>query len=155
MIITETSMILGFPDDTKETIQATIDRAKELCPDFAHFLAISPWPYADIYADLEPYIEDKDYRNYNLVNPVIKPKNMTRYEVDEAIIEGYKQFYMGRFGNILSIKDSFVKSYMLTAIKRMMEHSFIREKIGRLDKGMPEEMKKLLAGMTSSPPDIS
>lgn len=154
-IITETSMILGFPDDTKQSLLETIERAKLLNPDFAHFLAIAPWPYADIYQELEPYVEEYDYRHYNLVDPVIKPKNMTRKEVDEAIVDGYRQFYMGRFDNILEIKDTFIRDYMLTAVKRMMEHSFIREKIGRLDQGMPEEMKKILASMASSAPEKS
>ena len=41
-IITETSMILGFPDDTPESIERTIELAREYNPDFAHFLAIAP-----------------------------------------------------------------------------------------------------------------
>lgn len=152
-IITETSMILGFPDDTKQSIGKTIARAKELNPDFAHFLAIAPWPYADIYKELEPYIEERDYRRYNLVDPVIKPTLMTRQEVDEAIVDGYRQFYMGRFNEILAIEDEFIRRYMLTAVKRMMEHSFIREKIGRLDHGMPKEMQKILADISHSSPE--
>ena len=143
-IITETSMILGFPNDTPETISETIKLAQEYNPDFAHFLAIAPWPYADIYEDLKPYIEEKNYRKYNLIEPIIKPKNMTRKEVDQAIIEGYRVFYMGKFKEIMATKDEFVKDYLLTAVKRMMQHSFIREKLGRLDQKMPEEMKEML-----------
>lgn len=144
-IITETSMILGFPDDTAESVQETIRLAQEFNPDFAHFLAITPWPYADIYADLKPSITVTDYRRYNLIEPVIKPAAMTLAEVDLAIIDGYRQFYMGKFAEILATRDDFKRRYLLTAVKRMMQHSFIRKKLGDLGQEMPAEMRRLLA----------
>lgn len=143
-IVTETSMILGFPDDTRESVQETIRLAQEFNPDFAHFLAIAPWPYADIYPELQPYIEVTDYRRYNLIDPVIKPREMTRAQVDQAIIDGYRQFYMGKFAEILAIEDGFKRRYMLTAVKRMMQHSFIQKKLGDLGQEMPAEMRRLI-----------
>jgi anaerobic magnesium-protoporphyrin IX monomethyl ester cyclase len=129
-IISETSMILGLPDDTPESIQRTIDAVKEYNPDFAHFLAIAPWPYSDIYKELEPYIEDRDYTKYNLIDPVVKPKAMTREDVDRAIINGYREFYMNKF-------------IEMNAMKRMMSNSFIKKKLGMLGE-MPEEIRAII-----------
>lgn len=142
-IITETSLILGFPDDTEESIQRTIERAKEFNPDFAHFLAIAPWPYADIYEELRPFVEIFDYRRYNLIDPVIKPKAMTLEDVDRAIVNGYRDFYMSKFLEMLETGDEFKKDYLLRAMKLMMSNSFIRKKIGMLG-DMPEEIKTIL-----------
>ncbi|MFC1769973.1 cobalamin-dependent protein [Nitrospirota bacterium] len=142
-ILTETSMILGFPDDTPESIQRTIDTVREQNPDFGHFLALAPWPYADIYKEMEPYIAIKDYREYNLVTPVIKPKNMTLEEVDEAIIAGYRDFYMNKFMQMQNTKDEFVRDYMMKAMKRMMSNSFIKKKLGMAGE-MPKEMQDII-----------
>lgn len=142
-IITETSMILGFPDDTPESIQRTIEQVTEYNPDFAHFLAIAPWPYADIYKELEPFVEVRDYTKYNLVDPVIKPKNMTLKQVDEQIINGYRSFYMGKYVDMLECKDEFRRDYLMKAMKRMMSNSFIKKKIG-MSGEMPEEIRKII-----------
>jgi anaerobic magnesium-protoporphyrin IX monomethyl ester cyclase len=147
-IITETSMILGFPDETKESIDRTIEQALIYNPDFAHFLAITPWPYADIYKELEPYVAEHDYRKYNLVDPIIKPKAMSLEQVDQAILDGYRRFYMGKFKEMLDERDDFKRKYMFNAINRMMNHSFIRKKMGMEGGKMPEEIRRIVESDT-------
>jgi len=144
-IITETSMILGFPDETEESIARTLELAMEFNPDMAHFLAIAPWPYADIYKDLEPFIEVRDYRKYNLIDPIIKPRNMTLQELDKAIVDCYRAFYMNRYAEMmLQERDEFKKKYMVTAMKLMMSNSFIKKKIGATMSEMPEEVRRII-----------
>lgn len=142
-IITETSMILGFPDETWQSIERTLELAIEYNPDFAHFLAIAPWPYSDIYEDLKEYIAVRDYRKYNLIDPVIKPKNMTLEELDRAIVECYRRFYMGKYMEMLTEKDSFKRNYMITSMRLMMSNSFIKKKIGGF-KEIPEEVRRII-----------
>ena len=143
-IITETSMILGMPNETPESIERTIEAAIAYNPDFCHFLAICPWPYADMYEELKPYIETRDYRKYNLIDPVIKPEKMTLKQVDEAIVECYRRFYMGKLHQLKDMKDPFRKGYLLAAMKRVMQNSFLVNKIGSLGDQMPEHVKKAI-----------
>jgi len=143
-IITETSMILGFPDDTEDSIARTLELAMEFNPDFAHFLAIAPWPYSDIYEDLKDYVAVKDYRKYNLIDPIIKPKNMTLEELDRAIVDCYRAFYMGKYAEMMEEKDEFKKKYMMTSMKLMMSNSFIRKKLGDMVGEMPEEVRRII-----------
>lgn len=143
-IITETSMILGFPDEDMETIEKTLSLAIDFNPDFAHFLALAPWPYSDIYGELKDFIEVHDYTKYNLIDPVIKPKKLTLKELDAAIIECYRGFYMMKFAEMMEEKDLFKKQYMLTSMKLMMSNSFIKKKIGDFHQ-MPEEMRRIIA----------
>lgn len=131
-IITETSFILGFPQETKDSIERTLSLAKHYNPDFAHFLALAPWPYADMYGEMKPYIVEKDYRKYNLIDPVIKPEAMTLQEIDRAIISCYQQFYMGKMTEIMTSEDRFKKDYLIRSMKLMMSSSFIKDKIGNL-----------------------
>jgi len=143
-IITETSMILGFPDETEDTIARTLELAIEFNPDFAHFLALAPWPYSDIYEDLKEYVVVRDYRKYNLIDPILKPKNMTLEELDRAIVDCYRAFYMNRYAEMsLEEKDEFKKQYMMTSMRLMMSNSFIKKKIGMIGE-MPEEVKKII-----------
>jgi anaerobic magnesium-protoporphyrin IX monomethyl ester cyclase len=143
-IITETSMILGFPDETEDSIARTLELAMEFNPDMAHFLAIAPWPYADIYPDLKPYIVVHDYRKYNLIDPILKPKNMTLAELDRAIVDCYRAFYMNRYAEMtLQERDGFKKKYMMTAMRLMMSNSFIKKKIGAIGE-MPPDVRKII-----------
>ena len=76
---------LATPPSAPRVIAATIELAKHYNPDMAFFLAIAPWPYAELYPQLEPYVATKDYRKYNLVEPVVKPKNMTLQELERDL----------------------------------------------------------------------
>ncbi len=147
-IITETSMILGFPDETWDSIRETLSLVIDYNPDFAHFLAIAPWPYSDIYEDLKPYIQVRDYRKYNLIDPIIKPKQMSLEEIDQAIVDCYRAFYMNKYVQMMEETDNFRKEYLLRAMKLMMANSFIKKKLGNLGGQMPEEIKTILNGVS-------
>jgi anaerobic magnesium-protoporphyrin IX monomethyl ester cyclase len=143
-IITETSMILGYPDETEKKIAKTLELAIDFNPDFAHFLAIAPWPYADIYKDLKDHIAVTDYRKYNLIDPIVKPDAMTLEELDKAIVDCYRAFYMNKYAEMkVEEKDEFKKKYMITSMRMMMSNSFIKKKMGSLGE-IPEEVKKII-----------
>lgn len=142
-MITETSFILGFPDETKKSIGKTLKLSKVYNPDFAHYLALAPWPYADMYKELKPYIVDTDYRKYNLIDPVIKPKKMTLKEIDWAIIDCYRSFYMGKFKEIVTMKDEFKRRYLFASMKLIMNSSFIVDKLGALGT-IPPQVEALM-----------
>ncbi len=142
-MITETSFLLGFPHETKESVAKTLKLSKIYNPDFAHYLALAPWPYAAMYKELEPYIEVRDYKKYNLVDPVIKPEKMTLKQIDWAIIDSYRSFYMGKLKEIMTLKDEFKKLYLIRSMKLIMNSSFIVDKLGSLGE-MPPQVKALL-----------
>lgn len=142
-IVSETSFVLGFPDETPDKIRRTLELAKEYDPDNAHFLAITPWPYADLWRDLEPYVVTRDYRKYNLIDPVVRPKAMTLADVDNAIVDCYRSFYTSKALSVFSDKNSARREYMLRSMKLIMASSFVRKKMAS-GKGMPPEIRALL-----------
>ncbi|MFZ3072618.1 MAG: radical SAM protein [Thermodesulfobacteriota bacterium] len=143
-IITETSMILGLPSETKDSIEETLRLAIEYNPDFCHFLAIAPWPYADMYEDLKSRIRVFDYKKYNLIDPIVEPDAMTLAEIDKAIVDCYRRFYMGKLKEVFSLKDEFKRNYMLEAMRLMMTNSFLVNKIGDLGR-IPEEVERYMS----------
>ena len=116
----------------------------------AHFLAITPWPYSDLWESTKDYIEVWDYSKYNLIEPIIAPEAMSLREIDEAIIRCYRDFYMPKMADFRKFPDAFRRDYMLSSMKLIMKSSFIVEKLGRL--GMPEAMRKILAQTGPSNP---
>ena len=148
-MITETSFILGFPHETRESIKTTLELSKLYNPDFAHYLALAPWPYADMYGEMKPFIVEKDYRKYNLIDPVIKPREMTTQEIDRAIISCYQQFYMGKMTEIVAMQDLFKRDYLIRSMKLMMASSFIKDKLGSLGV-IPPQVQELLKKVEQS-----
>ncbi len=145
-MISETSLVLGLPTDTPETIESTFELACHYNPDLAFFLTIAPWPYADMYADLEPHIVSRDYEDYNLVAPVVKPIAMTTDELMAQIIDCYRRFYMGKLAKVPSMSKA-KRDYFLVTMKLLMENSYLKQFMGGLGT-MPEEVKRLMATLT-------
>ena len=62
-IVSEASFMLGFPDETTASVKSTFQLAQHYNPDNANFLAVTPWPYADMYTDVRQYIREPITRN--------------------------------------------------------------------------------------------
>ncbi len=142
-LVSETSFVLGFPHETPEHVRETLALAKDYDPDFAHFLAIAPWPYAAMWKDLEPHVVSRDWRRYNLIDPVVKPVAMTLRDVDDAIIDCYRSFYFSKGTQLLAMRPGFRRDYVYRSMKLIMQSSFVKKKM--LGRAMPEEVKNLLA----------
>jgi len=139
-IISETSFVLGMPDDTPQSIAAAVKLAKYYNPDLAFFLAIAPWPYSDIYPELAPYIEEFDYSKYNLIEPIVKPIGMTREELNKHLLAAFKEFYMDKLGHIEEMSE-FKKNYMIDVTRLLINDSYLSNQM----KGeMPPNVRKLI-----------
>jgi anaerobic magnesium-protoporphyrin IX monomethyl ester cyclase len=144
-MISETSFILGLPDDTPEIIEATFKLAQHYDPDLAFFLTIAPWPYADNYGELKPYIISTDYEDYNLVAPVVKPKAMSKQELMDTVIDCYRRFYMGKLKRVPTMTPG-KREYFMVTMKLLMENSYLKQYMGGLG-DMPDEVKRLMGNL--------
>lgn len=94
------------------------------------FLFLTPWPYADMYGDLEPFIEVWDLAKYNLVEPVIRPRAMSRQELFQQVIGCYRQFYINKLPQWFELKDDFRRNYLIRSMLVMLKRSFLKEHHG-------------------------
>lgn len=142
-IVSETSFVLGMPDDTPESMEKTLELAKYYNPDMAFFLAIAPWPYSEIYPSLKDHIEVWDYSRYNLVEPVIKPKNMTLKEVQDWLGKASREFFTHKM-NTLGDMTPKKREFMIKVIHIIATSSYLAKTM----KGtMPEDIKRMLEKM--------
>lgn len=149
-MITETSFVIGFPWETRETINATLKLAQEYNPDFAHFLAITPWPYAEMYPEMKPHIEIWDYGKYNLVEPIIKPEEMTISEIRGQLVDCYRRYYMHKAPEFFSQPDKFKKEYLKISMRLIMKNSFLTELIK--SSGQENTFSRMFDAMTGKHP---
>lgn len=130
-IISETSFVMGMPDETLDSMAHTIELAKFYDPDMAFFLAITPWPYADLYQEVEKHIVVRDYRKYNLVEPVIKPEALELDQVREQLFRGFREFYMGKMKR-MPFMPAWKQTFMKSLMKLLMEHSYLKDQMAGL-----------------------
>jgi anaerobic magnesium-protoporphyrin IX monomethyl ester cyclase len=140
-IVSETSFVLGMPDDTKDSIRNTVELAKFYNPDLAFFLAIAPWPYSEIYPMLKDRIAVRDYSRYNLVEPVVKPKEMALEEVASELGRASRDFYMHKMKNLDRMSPK-KREFMVKVVHIIATSSYLA---GAMKGAMPEEVKKMLA----------
>jgi anaerobic magnesium-protoporphyrin IX monomethyl ester cyclase len=145
-MLSETSFVLGFPHETKETIQETLRLAKWYDPDMAHFLCITPWPYADLWNEMKDRIRVRDYSQYNLIEPIVEPHALSLRDLDAAIVACYRDFYMGKMLDFQAYPDEFRRQYMGSSMKLIMKSSFLIKKIGSL--AIPAMMREKLTTST-------
>ncbi len=129
-IVSEASFMLGFPDETGDSVKRTFQLARYYNPDNANFLAVTPWPYADMYPAVREYVRERDYAKYNLVDPIIEPKTMSLHQVEVAIVDCYRKFYMGKIIEVMTMKDYFKRGCLMRFTKLFMGSSFVFKKLG-------------------------
>jgi anaerobic magnesium-protoporphyrin IX monomethyl ester cyclase len=131
-MLSETSFVLGFPHETEASVQRTLELALDYDPDMAHFLCITPWPYADLWHEMRDRVRVRDYSKYNLIDPVVAPRAMSLRQVDLAIIRCYRDFYMKKMREYGDYPDPFRREYMLASMKLILKSSFLAKKMAKL-----------------------
>ncbi|UZQ54824.1 magnesium-protoporphyrin IX monomethyl ester anaerobic oxidative cyclase [Trichothermofontia sichuanensis B231] len=112
-ILAEVQFIMGLPNETPETIAETYRMARDWQADMTNWNMYTPWPFAELFKDLEDRVEIRDYSHYNFVTPIIKPDNMTREEVLRGVLGNYAKFYMHKTIEYWFEKDPFKRRYLL------------------------------------------
>jgi anaerobic magnesium-protoporphyrin IX monomethyl ester cyclase len=145
-MVSETSFVLGTPEETTASIRKTVELAKWYAPDMAFFLALTPWPYADIAPQLESRIATRDYRRYNLVEPVMKPDNMTMEELQGELHRATGHFFHDKFKNLAKLPPE-KRGFMVRVLKLLIENSYLGREMRHMASGaqMPESVKAMLA----------
>jgi len=91
--------MIGFPDETKETIKRTVDFAIKIDPTYVQFSLITPYPHTQMFTDYldQGLLLEKDWSKYNYIgesaSPIIKTKYLSSSELHEEYRKAIKRFY--------------------------------------------------------------
>jgi radical SAM superfamily enzyme YgiQ (UPF0313 family) len=90
--------LVGSPWETKASFKKTLDFAKALPLDFAHFNKFVPLPGSDIYKNLiaggHKFNFDQGFYINNHQSLAYLPEGFTRQEYTSALNAAYKNFYL-------------------------------------------------------------
>ena len=142
-IMTEASFMIGFPNETKESVDQTISEALRLNPDIAVFPIITPMPFTPLYKEMKDRIRVFDYSKYNLMTPIIEPYAMSLDQVSRELARCYMTFYGKKMQEVMQLEDGFKRRYMLSAFKAMMKDFHKHFDFGGEE--MPHDMPEMAA----------
>ena len=121
-----TSFILGYPGETEEDMNRTIDFSTKLDADYCQYSILTPFPGTPVYSELlkKGLIDNDDWHEYTVLKPVLKYNEMG---LKKSMIEGklamaYLKFYTRP-------KYLLKHSHMIKVMLQTVVRSFILPKI--------------------------
>jgi len=92
---TVTPVIFGIPGETYEEGLQTIKWCIDNDTDVVNFHALSPFPGADLYENVEKYgtIPTTDFQDFSFEGCAFVPYTMTREQVQELRVQAFRRFY--------------------------------------------------------------
>lgn len=122
------AFMLGSPGETVEAMHKTIGYAIDLGIDYAMFNITTPFPGTRLYeqSESEGWLEHRDWKRYDLSQPVLNLPTASRDQVKAAYGRAYLRFYLrpkyflSRLG--LRKKGERVHSDRLGIKEKMSEH---------------------------------
>lgn len=102
-IVTAAFYVLGFGEDTWESISATIDYSTELGSTVAQFKILTPYPGTPLFKRMEPTIREDDWEQFDGFTPTFEHPGLSRAELQFLLGSAYTRFYM---------RPSFLANYL-------------------------------------------
>ena len=92
-----TSFILGYPGETEEDMDKTINFSTKLDSDYSQFSILTPFPGTPIYNDLieKNLIDNDEWNKYTVLKPILKYSEMglSKKMVERKLATAYLKFY--------------------------------------------------------------
>ena len=92
-----TSFILGYPGETEDDINKTIDFSTKLDSDYCQYSILTPFPGTPIYNELmeKDLIDNEDWHDYTVLKSVLKYDEMglNKKMVERKLATAYLKFY--------------------------------------------------------------
>ncbi len=92
-IRTVAGFMVGFPDDTSQSILDVLNYARVVNPTFANFNIVTPYPGTGFYQEVKDRIGSHDYSKYSVYQPVMQYTNLTMGQVAELHGRCFSKFY--------------------------------------------------------------
>jgi anaerobic magnesium-protoporphyrin IX monomethyl ester cyclase len=127
-IFSHAMFVIGSRKDNAESIEQLRRFSLDLCPDFAIYTALTPFPgtaYHDT-AMKNGWIEDENYSHYDMVHAIMPTETLSRREVQEELYKCYRAFYGSITKNIAGV---FSKNKLKRTLYRHMAGQGVLKKL--------------------------
>jgi radical SAM superfamily enzyme YgiQ (UPF0313 family) len=93
-IVTAAFYVLGFAEDTWESIGATIEYAIDLGSTVAQFKILTPYPGTPLYKRMLPTITETDWERFDGFTPTFTHPSLSHEQLKVLLGSAYTQFYV-------------------------------------------------------------
>jgi tRNA A37 methylthiotransferase MiaB len=92
-IRTVAGFMIGFPEDTEQSIMGVLKYAKQVNPTFANFNVVTPYPGTEFFQIVKDQIANFDFTQYNVYTPVMKYQHLTPQQVTNLHAKCFSKYY--------------------------------------------------------------
>ena len=92
-IRTVAGFMVGFPEDTEQSILGVLQYARQVNPTYANFNIVTPYPGTEFFNHVKNDIENFDFSHYSVYEPILKYKHLTRQKVAALHAQCMRKFY--------------------------------------------------------------
>jgi radical SAM superfamily enzyme YgiQ (UPF0313 family) len=92
-IRTVAGFMVGFPQDTEQSIKRVLAYAREVNPTYANFNIVTPYPGTEFFEQIKDRIGDFDFGKYDVYQAVLKYEHLTPQRVMELHGWCFEKFY--------------------------------------------------------------
>ena len=85
--------LVGFPEDTKESILNVLHYARVLNPTVANFNVVTPYPGTEFFSQVKDQVAHFDFSEYDEYTPVMKYHHLTADQVAEYHAQCFNKYY--------------------------------------------------------------
>jgi anaerobic magnesium-protoporphyrin IX monomethyl ester cyclase len=92
-IRTVAGFLIGFPEDTQQSIRRVLDYATIINPTFANFNIVTPYPGTEFFEQMKGQIADFDFSRYTVYTPVLKYEHLSAEQLSALHAKCFRHFY--------------------------------------------------------------
>ena len=109
-IVTAAFYVIGFAEDSWESIGATIDYAIDLGSTVAQFKILTPYPGTPLFKRMQATITEQDWERFDGFTPTFTHPSLTHAELRFLLGNAYTRYYM---------RPSFLTNYLRISAPRV------------------------------------
>jgi anaerobic magnesium-protoporphyrin IX monomethyl ester cyclase len=109
-IVTAAFYVLGFGEDTWESVSATIDYSVQLGSTVAQFKILTPYPGTPLYTRMKGSITETDWQEFDGFTPTFTHPALSHAELKFLLGSAYTRFY---------VRPSFLANYLRVGTPRL------------------------------------
>ncbi|OLS30881.1 MAG: hypothetical protein ThorAB25_06770 [Candidatus Thorarchaeota archaeon AB_25] len=94
-IFAQATFIIGERSDSRETMRGLRAYVRDLDPDLAIFMILTPYPGTQLYNDAvkNGWIEDTNWSHYDMIHAIMPTEHLTRMEVQQELYLCYRSYF--------------------------------------------------------------
>jgi radical SAM superfamily enzyme YgiQ (UPF0313 family) len=138
--------MIGFPEDTRQTIRAVLRYAKQLDPFAANFNVCTPYPGTGFIDEISSQIASRDWSRYDVYTPNLRYEHLTSEEVAELHQECFRQYYF----RWEYLQDNW--QFLFPRLSRLVSAFRSRQPVSAAEAVTSKPLKVISASGETSPP---